>query len=367
MSCLKNFNFKINTMELTADIQVRTTNHSRLSEVDFDQLEFGKYISDHMLVCDYNKEGWHAPQITAFANLSLSPSALALHYGQTVFEGMKAFRMHDGRINIFRMEKHYERFVRSLQRMCMAIVPEDIFVEGLTRLIDQDKDWVPSKSGDALYIRPFMFASEARFGVKISDEYRYIVFSGPVPSLYANPIKVKVETHYVRAAKGGTGFAKCGGNYGASFLPTQHARSEGYDQVLWTDAKENKYIEESGMMNVMFVIAGKLITAPLSDSILDGVTRDSLLTLAKDMGYQTEERAISIDELEAAFKSGTITEAFGAGTAAVVAPIKIININGTDHSLTKHGPDNLSAMLKNQLELIRTGQAPDVHGWNFII
>ena len=354
-------------MELTANIPVRKTHNSRLHEVDFNNLEFGKYVSDHMLVCDYANGGWHSPQAVPFANLSLSPSALALHYGQTVFEGMKAFRMHDGRINIFRIEKHYERFVRSLQRMCMAIVPEDIFVDGLMRLIELDKDWVPSKAGDALYIRPFMYASEARFGVKVSEEFRFIIFTGPVPSLYANPIKVKVETHYVRAAKGGTGFAKCGGNYGASFLPTQQARMEGYDQVLWTDAKENKYIEESGMMNVMFVIGDTLVTAPLSDSILDGVTRDSLLTLAKDMGYKTEERAISIDELENAFNNGTITEAFGAGTAAVVAPIKIININGTDHFLTKHGPDNLYSILKTKLDAIRTGTEPDIHNWNVIL
>lgn len=354
-------------MEITADITVRKTNHSRIQEVDFEKLEFGKYISDHMLVCDYSHGEWKQPQIVPYANLSLSPSALALHYGQTVFEGMKAFRMDNGRINIFRMEKHYDRFVRSLERMCMAVAPEDIFMEGLQQLVDLDKAWVPAKPGDALYIRPFIFASEARFGVKVSEEYRFVVFTGPVPSLYADPIKVKVETQYIRAAKGGTGFAKCGGNYGASFLPTQNARREGYDQVLWTDGKENKFIEESGMMNVMFVINDTLVTPPLSDSILDGVTRDSLLTLAKDMGYRTEERPVAVAELEQAFKSGKITEAFGAGTAAVVAPIKTINIGGIDFMLPKYDERKLLFKLKNKLQQIRLGIDADIHGWNFII
>ena len=354
-------------MEIIADIPVRKTNHSRINEVDFNNLEFGKYIADHMLVCDYAHGEWKQPLIVPYANLSLSPSALALHYGQTVFEGMKAFRMYDGRINIFRMEKHYDRFVKSLNRMCMAVVPKEIFMEGLMQLIDLDKAWVPNKAGHALYLRPFVFASEARFGVKVSEEYRFVIFTGPVPSLYADPIKVKVETQYIRAAKGGTGFAKCGGNYGASFLPTQNARLAGYDQVLWTDGKENKFIEESGMMNVMFVINDTLVTPPLSDSILDGVTRDSLLTLAKDLGYKIEVRPVAVAELEAAFKAGTITEAFGAGTAAVVAPIQIININGIDFSLPKYDEGKLLYKLKNKLEKIRLGIDADVHGWNCII
>ena len=359
-------------MELIADIPVRKTNHSRIHDVDFNNLEFGKYISDHMLVCDYVNgdpvaNGWGTPQILPYANLSLSPSTLALHYGQTVFEGMKAFRTEDGTINIFRIEKHYERFVKSLERMCMAVVPKEIFMEGLLQLIRLDKAWVPSAQGSALYIRPFVFASESRFGVKVSDEYRFIIFTGPVPSLYANPIKVKVETQYIRAARGGTGSAKCGGNYGASFLPTQIARNEGYDQVLWTDGKENKYIEESGMMNVMFVINNTLVTPPLSDSILDGVTRDSLLTLAGDLGYKTEERQISIDELKTAFQNGTITEAFGAGTAAVVAPISVICIDDIDYSLPLYNANNVMFQIKKKLDDIRFGIAEDIYNWNYIV
>lgn len=354
-------------MEAIATIKIQKTNHSKISEVDFNQLEFGKYISDHMLICNYADGNWGMAQITPYANLSLSPSTLALHYGQTVFEGMKAFRMEDGRINIFRIDKHYDRFVRSLERMCMAVIPKEIFVEGLLKLIELDNAWVPSTAGHALYIRPFMIASEARFGVKISDEYRFIIFSGPVPSLYADPIKVKVETEYVRAAKGGTGAAKCGGNYGGAYYPTRQARMEGYDQVLWTDARDHAYIEESGMMNVMFVINDTIVTAPLSDSILDGVTRDSLLILANDMGYKTAERPISVLELENAFKDGTISEAFGAGTAAVVAPIQTISINGVDLHLPSYTKNNIMFKLKDQLDGIRTGRVRDNYGWNFIV
>jgi branched-chain amino acid aminotransferase len=366
---------KNNTNEITphvsanevAGIAVRKTAHTAIDAVDFTALEFGKYVSDHMLVCDFKEHGWRSPQIVPFANLSLSPTTLALHYGQTVFEGMKAFRMRDGRINIFRIDKHYERLVRSLERMCMAIVPKEVFTEGLMQLVALDKEWVPAKEGDALYIRPFMYASEARFGIKISDEYRFIIFTGPVASLYADPIKVKVETEYARAAQGGTGAAKCGGNYGGALYPTLKAKKEGYDQVLWTDGKDHRYIEESGMMNVLFVINDILVTAPLSDSILDGITRDSLLTIAKDLGYKTAERPVSVTELEQAFSDGTITEAFGAGTAAVVAPIQTIHIGGIDHYLPAYSSGSICNVLKEKLEAIRSGTDADIHDWNYIV
>ncbi|MDZ4796407.1 MAG: branched-chain amino acid aminotransferase [Bacteroidota bacterium] len=359
-------------MELLAGIDVRKTTNSKLKEVDFTTLEFGKYVADHMLICDYAAGdqmaiGWQQPLIVPFANLSMNPATLALHYGQTVFEGMKAFRMQDGAINIFRIEKHYDRFVRSLDRMCMAAPPRELFIEGLKQLVTLDRDWVPGQPGAALYLRPFVYASEARFGVKISDQYRFIIFSGPVPELYAKPIRVKVETNYVRAAKGGTGAAKCGGNYGGAYYPTKLAREQGYEQVLWTDAKENKFIEESGMMNAMFVINDVLVTPPLSDSILDGVTRDSILTLASELGYPTEERPVAVTELEKAFHQKTITEAFGAGTAAVVAPIQTIHINGVDYHLPPYTAYNVLNKIKNKLERIRVGLDEDVHGWNCIV
>jgi branched-chain amino acid aminotransferase len=354
-------------MELLTGIPVKRTNHSKIHEVDFDHLEFGRYVSDHMLICDYAEGTWQQPVILPFANLSLNPSTLALHYGQTVFEGMKAFRMDDGGVNIFRVEKHYERFARSLDRMCMAVPPKEIFVEGLLKLVETDKAWVPKQPGSSLYLRPFVYASEARFGIKISEQYRFVVFTGPVPELFARPIKVKVETNYVRAVRGGTGFAKCGGNYGGAYYPTKLARDLGYDQVLWTDGIENKFIEESGSMNVMFVIDGILVTPPLSDSILDGITRDSVMTLAHELGYTTEERKISLDELEIAFRNKSITEAFGAGTAAVVAPIETIHLNGIDHHLPQYGPGNLLNRIKAKLEAIRAGREEDVYEWNYVV
>jgi branched-chain amino acid aminotransferase len=354
-------------METVIDIPVIRTKYPRLHKVDFKKLEFGKYTADHMLVADYDEGVWQQPMVVPFANLSLSPATIALHYGQTVFEGMKAFRMQDGRVNIFRMDRHYERFVRSLERMCMAVPPREIFSEGLTRLVETDKEWVPSSKGSSLYLRPFIYASEARFGVKVSGQYRFVIFSGPVPELYTKPIKVKVETEYIRAAKGGTGFVKCGGNYGGAFYPTQLARQQGFEQVLWTDSSEHQYIEESGMMNVMFVINDTLVTPPLTDSILDGVTRDSLLTLAADLGYKTDERPVSLKELEKAFHNKTITEAFGAGTAAVVAPIDTIHINGIPYYLPDYHPGNLMFTLKQKLERVRTGQEEDMYGWNFVV
>ena len=353
-------------MELTDEILVQRTTKSKLPEVDFNKLGFGTYVSDHMLICNYSKGQWEAPRIVPFGDITVSPTTLAFHYGQSVFEGLKAFRQEDGRINIFRVHKHYERMLRSLNRMCMPGIPEEIFVEGLRRLIEVDKDWLPAQPGVSLYIRPLMFASEAKYGVKISDEYCFIIFTGPVGPYFSQPLRLKVETEYTRAAKGGTGSAKCAGNYGGAFYPTQKAKEAGYDQVIWTDARENKYIEESGMMNAMFVIDGVLVTPPTSDSILAGVTRDSLLTLAADLGIPHEARPISVTELESAFRHNTISEAFGAGTAAVVAPIATIHINGIDHHLPVIKDNAIMFRLKNKMEAIRSGQEEDKHGWNFL-
>lgn len=351
--------------DITTILTHRTKN-SRLSEVDFKKLEFGNYVSDHMLVCDFDNGEWGSPKLVPFANLSVSPSTLALHYGQTVFEGMKAFRMDDERANIFRIDKHYDRLVRSLDRMCMAIVPKEIFVDGLQQLVELDKDWIPSNDVGALYLRPFMYASEAKFGVKISEQYRFVIFSGPVNDYYSKPIRVKVERHFTRAAAGGTGYAKCGGNYGAAYYPTKLAREEGFDQVLWTDGRDHNFIEESGTMNVMFVIDGKLITPPLSDSILDGVTRDSLLQIAKLLDIETEERPVSVDELKLAFAENCISEAFGAGTAAVIAPINLIQIDGVSYHLPQYNHESTMFKLKKKLQDIRVGKTNDVYGWNFV-
>ena len=347
--------------------KVTRTKHSRLAEMDFTHLEFGKHTSDHMLVADFCDGQWNEPQIVPFANLSISPTALALHYGQTVFEGMKAFRMQDGRVNIFRLDKHFERFNRSLRRMCMVEVPYGIFEEGMKQLVALDNKWVPAQEESSLYIRPFMYASEAKFGVKPSDEYRFIIFTGPVGKLFSRPIKLKVEWDYIRAAKGGTGSVKCGGNYGGVMYPTRLAREQGYDNVIWTDAGEHNFIEESGAMNLVFVINGKLLTPPNSDSILDGVTKDSLLTLAKDMNVDLVVRPLSVDEIRDACKRGTITEAYGVGTAAVASPIDTIGIDGENYHLPAYNDKSIMYGLKKKLDGIRYGREEDIYNWNFIV
>lgn len=349
-------------MEQTISINV----HAERKVTDTKSLPFGKVPTEHMFIAEYRDGEWQNASVTPFRDLTLSPMALCLHYGQTVFEGMKAFRMKDGKINVFRMKKHYDRFNKSLARMCMPAVPEQLFVDAIHKLVELDADWVPTDKDGSLYIRPFMIASEGRIGVKIADEYLFMIVCSPAFLYYSQPLKVKVETEFVRAAVGGTGEAKCGGNYGGAFYPASLAKAAGYDQVLWTDAETHEYIEESGTMNAMFYIDDTLITPARSGSILDGVTRDSLLTIAREKGLKVEERPMKWAELLAAFEAGKRVEAFGAGTAAVVAPIATIAINGTEYSCYT-GDDAVMYQLRSWLYDIRMGTAPDTHGWNYII
>lgn len=351
----------------STEILVRKSQNSRFNKELVETNDFGAVISDHMFVADYFDNDWHNAQVIPYSDLTLNPATLALHYGQSVFEGMKAFRMKDGSISIFRIEKHWSRLNKSLDRMCMPQLPFELFKEALLKFVEIDANWVPYGEGHSLYLRPFVFASEARFGVKIADEYKFIIFGGPVGPYYGNPLKLKVETHYVRANKGGTGFAKCAGNYGASFYPSKLAKEEGFDQVIWTDGTEHKYIEESGTMNVMFVFDDQLHTPATSDSILDGVTRDSILTLADSLGMKHVERKISVTELEDMLKSGRVKEAFGAGTAAVVAPIELININRHSYVLPKADENTFMMRAKQKLMNIRTGVDEDVYAWNSLI
>lgn len=354
-------------MNAVSSISIQKTANSRLAQVDFNHLGFGNYISDHMVVAHYKNGQWQNPSIVPFGELLMTPAMLALHYGQSVFEGMKAFRMNNGAINIFRPQRHHQRLQRSLERMCMPSIGEELFINSLCALIDLDTQWVPTDEGSSLYIRPVVFASESKLGVKVSDEYMFVVMTSPVGPYFTKPVRVKVEETYVRAAEGGTGFAKCAGNYGGAFYPTQLARQQGYDQVLWTDAKEHLYIDESGAMNVMFVLNGKLVTPKLASSLLDGVTRDSILTLAAELGIEKEERRVSVKELEEGFKSGALTEAFGVGTAAVVSPIAEINIHGKDYKLPADSASSFQQRVKKKLSDIRTGAAPDVYHWNYLI
>lgn len=352
---------------MTTSIAVERTKRSRLSETDFSNLEFGKYISDHMLVAAYDNGQWQDMKIIPFGEMSFTPAILALHYGQSVFEGLKAFKNKNGDICIFRPHKHSARLNKSLERMCMPTISEDMFLQSLHHLIEFDQDWIPTSEGASLYIRPLVFATESRFGVKVSDQYLYVLMTSPVGPYFSKPLRLKVEDTYVRAAEGGTGYAKCAGNYGGAFYPTNLARQQGFDQVLWTDAKDHRYIDEAGVMNVLFVIDGKLITPNLSSAILDGVTRDTILKLAPSLGMTVEERRISVEEIISGLENGKLTEAFGAGTAAVVSPIATITIKGKDYHLPPAGENSFQLRAKQKLNNIRMGEEADPFGWNYII
>ena len=352
---------------ITTTFATKRTPKSRISEVDFNNLEFGKYLSDHMLMVDFLNGKWQEPSIIPFGDIPMSPAMLSLHYGQSVFEGMKAFKNKNGDICIFRPHKHSERLNKSLARMCMPEIPEDLFIQCLHAIVETDQNWIPTTDGTSLYIRPVVFAYEPRLGVKIADHFKFFILTSPAGAYFSKPARLKVEETFVRAAEGGTGFAKCAGNYGGAFYPTQVARQEGFDQVLWTDAKEHKYIDEAGVMNVMFVIDGKVITPKLSSALLDGVTRDTILALAPSLGVTVEQRKVSVAEVEEALKKGTLTEAFGTGTAAVVSPIAAINIHGQDYNIPAAGPESFQLRAKEKLNNIRLGFEPDVHGWNYII
>ncbi len=354
-------------MSESTSIAIKKTTNSQLSKVDFKNLEFGKYISDHMSLANFDHGQWEPTEIIPYGDLAMSPAMLALHYGQSVFEGMKAFKMANGDVNIFRLKKHQQRLNKSLNRMCMPEISEQMFTESLTTLIELDHEWIPTSEGASLYIRPVVFASEPKLGVKVSDQYKFIIMTTPVGPYFSKAYKLKVEDYFVRTAEGGTGFSKCAGNYGGAFYPTQVAKEEGFDQVLWTDHKEHEYIDEVGMMNVMFVINGKLVTPALNTAILDGVTRDSILTLAKHMKFPIEERKIKISELENGFKDGSLTEAFGVGTAAVVAPIESIRIHGQDYTIATPDENSFQLNVKNQLLEIRKGLSPDLFNWNHIV
>ena len=347
----------------TLAIRTQRTTASRIAERDAAPLEFGKVFSDHMLVADYRGGEWQEARILPFGDLSVSPANSALHYGQAIFEGMKAYPTAGGGVSLFRPLDNWARLNASAERMCMPAVPEELFMQGLKELVRLDAPWLPRVPGGALYIRPFMFATDGMLGVRPSETYRFAVITCPVELYYTKPLRVRFEQQYVRSAEGGAGFAKNAGNYGAAMYPTRLAQQEGYHQLIWTDASEHQYVEESGTMNIVFVIDGKLITPALSTSILDGITRRSVLQLARELGVAVEERRVSSREVIAALRAGTLQEAFGVGTAATIAPIAVIGHEGHDYELPAAGPEALSQRLGAALGAIRTGQAPDPHGW----
>lgn len=296
----------------------------------------------------------------------MAPFSIVLHYAQTVFEGMKAYRGTDGVIRVFRWEKHHARLQKSMERMCMPTMPAHLFSDAVHALVAVDHGWVPNGPDSAFYLRPLVFASEEHVGLKPSEQFTFFVLGAPFRPLFSPRMNIKVERSYVRAAPGGTGFAKCGGNYAAAMLPTKLAKQEGFDQVLWTDAHTHTLIEESGATNVAFVINGALVTPALSDTILDGVTRDSVITLAKEMDIAVEQRPISITDLAEGIAGGSVTEAIGIGTAASVATIGTINIDGKSWELPVV-ENSISDRIRQRLNAIRFGEAEDVHGWMTVV
>lgn len=348
----------------TITINTSLAGKSRIQELDLDNIQFGKLYSDHMFVADYRQGQWTKCRIEAYEKMQLSPAISVLHYGQSVFEGLKAYASENGEVMVFRPHDNFHRMNRSAVRMCMPELPEEVFMGGLMELLKLDKAWVPRKEGTSLYIRPFMFATDEFIGVRPSDTYRFIIFTSPAGTYYSEPVHVKVEKYYSRAFPGGTGGAKAAGNYGASLYPAKMAQQQGYHQLIWTDGLEHKYIEEAGTMNIALVMDNKIVTSPAGETILDGITRNSVLQLARDWGYEVEERRITVDEMIKAINDGTLQEAFGTGTAATIAPIALINNEGKDYRLPAIKETAFSAKVLKALTDIKTGKAKDPHQWN---
>ena len=344
-------------------IPVTKTTNPRLPHFKIETLQFGKHFTDHMLMADYEDGEWKNMVIKPYAPFEVDPASAMLHYGQTIFEGIKAYKNTKDEVVIFRPDQNFIRFNVSADRMQMPAVPEWLFIGGMKQLIALEKGWIPSLPEHSLYIRPFIIATDPFLGVRPSLTYKFMIILGPSGPYFSAPMKIVIEEKYTRAAPGGVGYAKNGGNYGGSLYPVELAKKRGFDQILWTDAFEHKYVEEVGVMNVMFVIDGKVITPSLErGTVLKGVTRDSAIILLRDMGYEVEERNLSVDEIVEAHKKGLLQEVFGVGTAAVVS--YIINLTYKDYSMD-FDLDKLKVApaLKQHLNDIRVGNVPDKHNW----
>ena len=347
-------------------VKTRKVKKSRIDEVDFDHLKFGEMFSDHMFRMDYTDGKWLEPEIVPFGPIEVLPSLSTLHYGQTVFEGLKAFRSRDGGINIFRPDKHAERMMHSCERVCIPQVGKDIFVDAVEELVRLDQAWVPSARGTALYIRPLALAMESYIGVRVAESYSFFIMTSPVAAYFKeglNPVKLMTSGEFVRACPGGLGEAKTAANYAASLFPAYDANRRGYAQVIWLDALEGKYVDEVGTMNICFVKDDTLITPSLEGTILPGITRDSVLQLARHWGMKVEERRISIDEVMASIKDGSMTEAFGTGTAAVISPFGEIYHKGETAIINDGRIGPVSQKLYDTITGIQYGEIPDPFGW----
>jgi branched-chain amino acid aminotransferase len=348
-------------------IKITKTANSRLPQLDFDNLRFGREFSDHMFLMEYSGGEWKNPVIKPFENLSLNPATSVIHYGQSIFEGMKAYRGDSGEVLLFRPERNIRRMNVSAERMCMPPIPEGLFKEALVELMRLDSGWVPSSETGSLYIRPVYFATDEFIGVKPAENFKFLIFTCPVNAYYTAPVRVMIEKHYTRSTPGGTGFAKAAGNYAGALYPARLAQQKGYDQLVWTDALTHQYIEESGTMNIFFMTDKGLITPALSDTILAGITRDSVITLAKDWGIPVEERKIAVTELIEGLEKGLVKDAFGAGTAATIAHIAAIGHEGKDYTLPPVENREFSNKVLRYLNDYRKGRIEDKFGWNLRI
>lgn len=353
-----------------SDIKITKSKTSKIDSVDFENLGFGEVFSDHMFSMDYENGEWINQRIEPYGKIEFEPAMCTLHYAQAVFEGLKAFHVRDGSINIFRPEKNLERMNRSNERMCMPTIDEDMFFDAMTELIKLERDWIPKDTGHSLYIRPFIFGTDNFVGVHPSSTYRFMIILSPVGAYYKegfNPVSLLVPEEYVRAVKGGVGDVKTAGNYAASLLPAEIAQKKGFTQVLWLDGEHHKYIDEVGTMNIFFVIDDEVITPPLEGSILPGVTRDTALDLTKSWGMKVNERRISIDELIRSSKEGRLQEVFGTGTAAVISPVDEIQYRDTNININHGQIGPIARRLFDEISGIQYGEIPDTHGWIYNI
>jgi branched-chain amino acid aminotransferase len=347
----------------TISFTITKTEKSRIAQLDPQNIVFGSLFTDHMLVADYINGEWQTPEILPYGKMEFTPALASIHYGQSIFEGMKAFKSESDEVFMFRPLENFKRFNISAERMSMPAVPEEIFMGGLEELLRMDAAWIPKGGDNSLYLRPFMFATDEYLGVRTALNYRFMIIMSPAGSYYSSAPKVKVEKEFIRAAPGGVGFAKCAGNYAASLYPAKLAADQGYTQLLWTDAIEHKYFEESGTMNVVFIKDNKVVTPAVSSTILKGTTREALLQIALDKGYAVEERKVTVDEIIEGIKDGTVTEVFGVGTAVVVSPFSAVGYEGEDLMLPEITENSVSQILKTSLNNIRTGKVEDTYGW----
>ncbi len=350
--------------DLSIDIKISKVSESNIKNVDFNDLTFGKVFTDHMFVCDYVDGVWQTPEIMPYQPLTIAPSARVFHYGQAVFEGMKAFKDEDDQIWLFRPEDNFNRINKSSHRMAIPDFPKDFFFAGLTQLLQLEKEWIQKGKGNSLYIRPFVIATEEAISASPSNSYKFMIICSPAQSYYAGEVKVLFAEKFSRAADGGVGFAKAAGNYGAQFYPTSLAHAKGYQQIIWTDANSHEYLEEAGTMNIFFRVGDTLLTAPNNDRILDGITRKCVIQLAKDNDIDIEVRRVTVAEIKEAAKNGTLKEIFGAGTAAVINPIAGFEHAGDEFELPKL-ENSYASLFKEKLTNIQYNVSEDPHGWRY--